>query len=304
MIDQKNQPNPEKASAFPTEPEAPALRWPWWTQPLPPDPTIVIKFDGLLAFCYDDQGCCEVGVLKGTDKHQLKITVKDLDTNTSQDFINEATPETDLRLEVTSPLHYKTKFLKAKERREDLDPTDPSDRQDFRWMLDLEDHIYDHAVAKVPGCYRPKFHVTNGIFYTEDLTTKRFRLIGKESGAEKDVRHLAHGMAANIYLDAGGSAQLTWGALSETFVAGKKYEVSFTYLCVDDDGNPCTFSPGSLVETERHDFHFYFDTFNVDPPEEKFTLMQEATASGGEGAESTDAAPCGPLGYGRSSGFG
>lgn len=295
MKDSKSQSNVVQAAQ--TSP----LRWPWWTDPLPPDPTIIIKFDGLLAFCYNNQDVCEVGVLRASLKHRLKIVIKDLDTGVSKEFKNNLTPSSDIRLDVLSPADFLpgARFFKAKERREDLNPKDANDKQDFRWMLDLEDHIYNHEANKIPGCYVPKFHITHGIFRADDVTLRKFKLVGKVSGGKKEIRHLADGMAANIYLKAGNGARLTWGGQVETFVAGKKYEVCFTNLC-QHDGKLCDFSPNSPYEIERNDFHFYFETFNVDATEEKFMLMLHEPPP----VAATDDAPCGHLGYGRSPGLG
>jgi hypothetical protein len=296
MTDSKSKPNLEQAA------QASPLRWPWWTSLLPPDhPTITIKFDGLLAFCYNSQGGCEVGVLRASLKHRLKIVIKDMDTTVSKEFKNDLTPTSEIRLDVLSPADFLTgaRFFRARERREDLNPSDANDKLDFRWMLDLEDHIYDHEVNKIPGCYVPKFQITHGIFRADELTPGKFKLVGKVSGRKRETRQLVDGMAANIYLKAGDGARLTWGGQTETFMAGKKYKIYFTNLC-QHDGRLCEFSPHSPYEIERNDFHFYFETFNIDATEEKFMLMMhEPPAVAG-----TDDAPCGQLGYGRSSGLG
>ena len=295
MTDSKSKPDLKQAA-----PASP-LRWPWWTKSLPKDPTIIIKFDGLLAFCFNDQASCEVGVLKDIPKHNLEIVIKDMDTGVSKEFKNDLSPTSDIRLDVLSPADFLTgaMFFKARERREDLDPTNAKHILDFRWTLDLEDHIYPHEVDKIPGHYVPKFRITHGIFRADGLTWKEFKLVGERTSREVETRHLAHGIAANIYLKAGDGARLTWGDQTETFVAGKKYEVCFTNLC-KHNGKLCEFLPNSPNEHERNDFHFYFKTFKIPAAEEKFMLMLRRPSK----ERATDDAPCGNLGYGRSSGLG
>src|SRR5215471_5128124 len=139
--------------------------------PVPEDPTIVIRFTGLLFFCFDKRRkCCQIGALS-KDDHELRVRLvkRGLDPGAGSeqtltiphDLIH---PSSDLWLDVEgepSPKQQTAEPFIVSNRDEP-----PTDTQDFRWVVDLEgEHFYNRPLKLRRGVLKPVLFVAKGLFY-------------------------------------------------------------------------------------------------------------------------------------------
>jgi hypothetical protein len=299
---------------------------------LPDNPTVKVVFHGLFCFCFDGKKECESGIHNkthegGAHKHPhdllVNVWVKNGECPSAPIAslrIGDPKRFGDINLKVSG-----TSLLDGTYVYQNAQLPDPFDRtnsspdplvtSDWRWVLDFEGpDFYDrHLDAKHPQTLRPSVHMNNGLFYTLLRTNSTFR---REPGA-KQLGHVAHFVAANIYLGLGGFAELTIDDLKigdQPFEftceggLGLTYQIDIFNDC-KHTARPCVFhDPTGNDETERNDFYLYYDTFDIPAHQPKYELFLEIEGNDSdpegiclfEADEVDDKSPCGATGFGGS----
>lgn len=288
------------------------MNWPTINN-LPPQPTITVRFGGLLGFCYRTSGECEIGFNAGDGRHRIGVRILE---NGTEIYPNGGLPNiVTMKFGVESK-NPSVKFLKL--------TADPFDRQtgppqDFRWMLDLEgEDFYSEKPDKdLVFKFKARLLVTQGIFYTSGRTKSTFNrvsvLLGSGGISPYPLYYLASEIAAAIQLAETEVAFLEINGQKVKRLpgtAGKRYEVRFSNACEEPGGAICQWNPGSLLEGWRNDFHFHRKVFSLPLLRARYGLML-AQVGNLESADvepewkpfGTDRAPCMGVGYGETDGF-
>lgn len=266
----------------------------WPASPvLPPNPTITLRFHGLLSFCYNRQRKdCEVGVFnkRFAPDHRLRIQIK----HGAGNWYDVQNPPTsgDYSFEVVNTAPRVLAYQKpgAFDRQDDQN-TDP---HDFRWLLDIEGpDFYDKPVpSKVPGYYDPKLYVKNGIFNTYMTTNSRFLRVNACYPSDPtywtELGSIAYYTAAHVYMIPNQQAKLSIpGRNPITFESSMQHSIYFTNDCSGEG-------------VGRSDFFHHFHSFVAPDGMDRYDLQVYETPVGG--SDTTDEAPCGGAGYGGSGG--
>lgn len=255
------------------EPERIPPRW-TPTETLDTGADVILAFHGLMCLCKHNNGFCEVGILN-TDKgaHDLCVYVFEVDAgfdppaSVSLKEIERVYPvittaETgdrfndivDIRVFRPRAGHDGVKFY--------VPPGEPlTDRNDFRFITDLEGPgFYEgRLVGKNHEAFGPRFHVSDGVFYTLCKTARTFQL--NEGRMTNDTRSIARIVGANIYLDRTGRNPGTvelridkHEPITLPSAEGKKNLVLIDNSC-----------PAGTCSVATGDFDRYFDA--ITPPE-------------------------------------
>lgn len=256
--------------------------------PLPPNPTVIIRFTGLVAFCFDIQlGHCQVGIHSKTDDHELRLRfVKkgpDPDNQSEQmltishAIIRQAS---DLWLDVEGEPSPKQRtaepFIAG---RNDEPPTDP---HDFRHVVDLEgEHFYNRRLKIKEGILTPILFVANGLFYTAAMTSHKYiaktiSADGVGTGSGHRLGRVAADVGANIYLDHASQALVLRAGEkggAELFRLGREENTVYEITIENRD------IPHAAA---GRDFHYYYDAFELDPGESKILVEPNGTDGTGD----------------------
>ena len=235
-----------------------------------PGGTVIdLYFWGLLDFGYKreaDHGSCEVGFLRADGRHRPKIEIFENGTRIDLGLPGNFRSITVGIRSNSGDKPAETHFLK-----------DDSD-QDFRWVLDLDnEEFYPENFPKNQNAvFAAKLTVRHGTFYaytrTEFLINRVTRipldpleLLPLSALPTLSLDHPADIVGAKIALTAteylsiivdGHEARLP-------IDAAKHYEVLFTNLCFENNGDRCGFDWSNRHESQRNDFHFHRDILTL-----------------------------------------
>lgn len=229
-----------------------------------------VTFDGLIAFCYDRRGDCEMGMVQAAD-HQpiLTLTRINQDGSTVVEKTFYLTIDDNVTIEAVDPVElgafpfprdaYETEFDRL---------GTSADPEDFRWIIDLQGRDFHGAALRLKRDaadpttqLRPRITVPHGIFYTLEKIPDVFMRNPRtgEQTRPKLIGKIADKIGADIICaPEGGLVKLTVGAYSrdlERIVDEKlvRYRIDITNLCRSDDSGPrCPTTP-----TES-DFTLYY----------------------------------------------
>jgi hypothetical protein len=255
--------------------------------PVPQNPTIVIYFTGLLAFCLDKQrGCFQIGVLS-KDDHELRLRcvkkVRGLEQESEQiltishSLIRQTS---DLWLDVEG--QYSTGQSTAEPFIAGGPSESPTDPQDFRRVLDLEgEHFYNRPLKVRRDVLRPILFVAKGLFYTATLTSDVYQTLpvaadGKTRtpAAGRSLGQIAEHVGANFYLTRPNQALVLRAGQNGAELLRLEREEGMTYEITIDNGDTPLAPAGS-------DIHYYYDAVKMNPGEPKilvepcgFTLLR------------------------------
>lgn len=302
-------------------------RWPV-RQDIPRSPSIVIIFHGLMCFCHNGAGFCQVGIHNKAPHHKFKMNVYEVAG--SFDLPHDPRLGTTTLIESYdkgdtggSDKHFvRLEVLDSGVTGVDYYQIEPpkSDPHDFRHIMDLEGVGFHHGqmLTKKPANMGPRIHINQGVFYTMCRTRRQFKTVyGMEVNRIGSVAQL---IAGNIYLTGGGYLSIQMkGKEVKKLQADKKYLITVNNGCPQDDTD-CVFSPDHPDKTRRNDFHHYYNTFER-PGGKEYELFRDTdsplnTTCSNEfldsinkllerdgGKRATDDAPCGAAGFGVSSGL-
>jgi hypothetical protein len=185
-------------------------------------------------------------------------------------------------------------------------------------MIDFERDVYPGGVgAKNPSPLRPGVKISNGLFYTLHKTDSQFVLHPPASSGkpDKELGSVAEVVAANIYLQTGGSVTLSGGpfVLPQPLIAlpGLTYQIDITNNC-NRAKTGCNYNKSANTKEERNDFYLYYETFTLPANEPEYelicTMPKRPRKDIGICVERhterailmTDDAPCGAVGFGQS----
>jgi hypothetical protein len=258
---------------------------------VPPNPTVVIRVTGLVAFCFDRQlEHCQIGIHSKTDDHELRLrfvkkgpgpeTQSEQALTFSHAMIRQAS---DLWLDVEGEPSPKQRtaepFIVG---RNDEPPTDP---HDFRHVVDLEgEHFYNRRLKIKEGVLTPSIYIRKGLFYTAALTSRRYKTKtvsadGVENGSGHRIGQIAADIGVNIYLDHASQALvLSAGNKGEAELFRFANEDGITYeVTIDnrDNGLSPPTHPGNH-------FGFYYDAIDLDPGESKILIEPNGSIESGD----------------------
>lgn len=299
--------------------EVVSVRWPYDQIP-PGNENLKLVFDGLMAFCYNSEGCCEIGLNPGRGKHSLALDI----------FTNVVGNPPCKRF----PAFTAAQVMRASKITVEILDSAPSvnfyhlndfdringDPRDFAWMLDMEKDFHPAGVQFGSNPFPKKVFVKQGKFYTSQLTQSTFNRIDDPNnpgtGSPTSLGHMPRLTAAAINIPVGAYALLTLDNLPPLPLPGipfVNYEIQFTNECFDSGSRCQWLYPRDANEERRNDFCLHYDAFRPRSGHVKYGIILDngsgATPSlnkcseGGLRIDNTDEAPCMATGYGQTGGF-
>jgi hypothetical protein len=273
--------------------------------PVPQDSTVTIRFTGLLVFCFDKRRkICQIGALS-KDDHELRFrlvkrgpdpeSASERTLTIPHDLIGQSS---DLWLDVEgepSPKQQTAEPFITGNRGEM-----PADPQDFRWIVDLEGkHFYDRPLKVRRDLLKPILSVVKGLFYTAALTSDLYRTIPvaangvtRKTSAGRRLGPIAEYVGANIYLTHPNQALVLRAGRNGSELLRLNREERTTYEITVENGDTPRAPAGS-------DFHYYYDVIELNRGEPKILIEPY-----GLPALRGNPAPCMPVDFGTSDGFG
>lgn len=279
-------------------------RFPNWppAQDRPINPVVSVSFSGLLAFCYNPQGWCEVGFYQADGRHRLEIQV--LEDNAPLSLRNLPAHIRTMRLgilinEVEKPAS--VRFLK-----------DGSD-YDFRWVLDLENDEFYPEHYGMKAAFQANLFVRHGVFYTKERTLHTLDKISRElieTGLKlgwnpQPLDRCAKDICAGIDLTANEKVSLVVNNQEVVRLPIKpntKYEIKFSNECKIGD-QPCPFTWNHWRESQRNDFYFHRELLKLPILRTKYGVVVTEGQIHGKHEDVTDEAPCMGAGFGQTAEF-
>lgn len=270
--------------------------------PLPPDPTITIRFTGLLAFCFGKHfKYCQVGIHTKAIGHEVRVGVSQKRHGQiitaipmlkfSHDMIRHSS---DLWLDIEGATPPKQQTVKPYI--VNIQGSTLIDDQDFRHVVDLEgENFYNRRLKIKDGVFGLSFYISNGLFYTAALTSHKYIAVSTvddrhhhahpttgTDGARHDsgrrLGRIAMSVGANIYLDHGQALVLRAGkkGSAELFRLDKEEGVTYD-ITVDNDDN-------GLSPPSRPGNHFglYYDALDLNPREPKILIEPNGSIQTGD----------------------
>lgn len=276
--------------------EVPTNRFADWppAQALP-EAVVKASFSGLLAFCYNDDKECEIGVHRADGRHQLRIEIL----------------EDDVPLSIVLPTPIRTLSLgiriAGQEKPANVLFLKDGGEKDFRWVVDLEsDEFYSQGYDKKP-VFDAILRVRHGVFFTRKRT--KFVLDKVQTFPIGFLRldslsRPGDDIAVNIELAANEYVSLVVNEdeiIQLLASAGKSYEVRFIHDCREHN-QICHFQSDSWLESSRNDFHFHRDALSLGVFKARYSLVV-APGQLAEPNAMSDESPCMGAGFGRTGGF-
>lgn len=274
--------------------------------PLPPNPTVTMRFTGLLAFCFDKKfKYCQVGFHTKAIGHEVRVGV----SKKRQGQITAAIPmlkfshemihsSSDLWLDIEGATPPKQQT--AEPYIVNNQGSTPIDDQDFRRVVDFEGKdFYGRRLNIKSGVLTPSLYIGKGLFYTAELTSHPYVAVSVDATVNDrhlhthptteydSARHasgrrlgqIATSIGVNIYLDHDSQALV--------LRAGKKFgaelfrlnrEEGVTYE-VTIDNNDNGLSPPSHPGSH---FGLYYDAFDLNPKESKILIEPNGIPPSGD----------------------
>jgi len=147
-----------------------------------------------------------------------------------------------------------------------VEPATPEERENFRWVLDLEDpHDVNHGNVKLK---KPNFPVTrayieDAVFYTTARSPKDLILVSDGEDPNQTPNPSFFGktndeIAADIFCDPGGQLVIRIDGgeyLRLDHRPGNPWKICLTHLCGQ--------LPPAKGRFEKGDFHLFYDALNI-----------------------------------------
>jgi hypothetical protein len=230
---------------------------------LPDSPSVRIKFDGLMALCFDRRRTlCQAGVLAKAPKHVLDCKIaRTAGGETAELETPKGLRKGDIRL--SFPKH--ASGVSVYQNGAFVGCSDVDDTQDFRWVVDLEGPDFHNRAMKIkPKAFSRLITLNGGVFYNFQLSDVAIDIKRAATGEVVRRRKVSTVTGANVYLEPGDSFTLRFGEDGKgrkTFKAEKDvtWEFTFDYLC------PAAKSDQPNLES---DFPLYYRAFQVDKAEQ------------------------------------
>lgn len=237
----------------------------------PPQLRIVLR--GLLLFAFAGRTQCEVGAVRVLPpyetilRHNFQVRVWDDTTPPCHKFqpfpLN--VPFNRLDIAVNGPALYNGVYVYQQDPFTKIAP--PSDPRDFRFVPDFEgDDFYgptltpqQSTLAKNPQVMAPRVYIHNGLFYTWRNTKTIFEATPDNGAPNNFLGQMADIVAVNIYLNAGGTAQLFRDGnpvLPSPINSNSHFQVDILNNCDRGSATACHHVPESPDKRERNDFFF------------------------------------------------
>lgn len=288
------------------------------------NPQVILAFHGLMSLSYSELGFCEVAIHNAAPHHNFSINVFDDLSETAQPFFTHdfghasSSPVDVIRFDVVNPEPgtAEVRFFQPVNFRSDTG-TVVEDPFDFRLLNDFEGpEFYDRTLIKNRGIFRPRVFIRSGIFLTLVPTVKHFKRQARFD--ELRLGQIAEIVGAGIYLRADGLISLRIAQEEVTLrpTAGTTYLIVFDNSCAQE---VCNFDSSSSIKERRNDFFEYYKMFTIPEDKEEFQLLLDSATPAVINRPAPDAyvraaqllkkrfefissndAPCGPVGYGRS----
>ena len=230
-----------------------------------------VTFDGLIAFCYDRRGDCEMGMVQAADHHPLlELTRINPDGSTTSLRRFELTVHDDVTIDAQDPVEFGAYTFPRDIYGTEFDRLNTNaDPEDFRWIMDLQGRDFHGAALKLKRAMgdpttarlRPRITVPHGVFYTLDKTPDTFMRHPRtgDSTRPKDIGKIADKVGADIVcVPDGGVVNLTVGGHTCELTRFKdeqafRYRIDISNLCRTEGPGPrCPTNP-----TES-DFPLYY----------------------------------------------
>jgi hypothetical protein len=230
-----------------------------------------VTFDGLIAFCYDRRGDCEMGMVQADD-HQpiLTLTRINPDGSTIPERRFDLTVNDNVTIDAQDPVELGAHTFPRDIYGTEFDRLSTSaDPEDFRWIMDLQGRDFHGAALRLKrgqgdpptARLRPRISVPHGIFYTLEKTTDTFMRNPRTGDATRprNIGKIADKVGADIIcIPDNGRVKLTVGQYTrelKRFVDEQafRYRIDITNLCrADGPGPRC---PTTSAES---DFPLYY----------------------------------------------
>jgi len=289
-------------------------------------PNLLVVLRGLSLLAFDGRKRCEIGAVKLPDKiqermpHNFGIRIWNAD-KCKDDPIPILLPVTRDRFEinVSPPAVHDGIFIFKPTTR---DPRDYSAVPDFEDEKFYGDVLGGRPLDKIPTVMTPRVLINNGLVYCHRITKTKFKSQPEGGGPEKHPDSMADIVAIGVFLKTGGKIKLkNEGDDIKLKIDGKEIseitsdihiQVDVLNRC-DKSKDDCKHRAGSLIKERRNDFFLYYLAFKkpsrqpelmlrAKPPFEKEEELEGICHLIGE--DTSDPAPCGPGGFGNSTGLG
>jgi hypothetical protein len=170
--------------------------------PLDLNATVTIELSGLMIIDKTQEGFCSVGIVSCA-QHELRVTIHKILQNSSQ-LLHTLKPTQDITIDVT-PGGQQAGVAFHKDAAFDRKSTPPSNRNDHRWVIDLQGEILDGAplVPAPPGpntfsaSIKPRLLIKHGKLYTASIHPDQFARVRREPGAPPDTEGRRLGRVAD-----------------------------------------------------------------------------------------------------------
>jgi len=305
--------------------------WPGSQQGLPTrEPTIRIIFHGLLCLFFEGNRGCYVGTHNTTGaghKHPHQYVVRVWKKTNGQcpprpqyeHTIGNPQHKPTLNIAVTNPDQLDGTYVYTRGPFTRPDSDNRNDPNDWRWMIDF-DEVNSLGTRVNHEKLGNGVRIDNGLFYTLRKTCAKFAL--RPGGQPDDTKDIPFGsvaqiIAANIYLKPDGMVTLSGGPFRDPLPLqagqGESYQIDIFNDCHDGQ-KKCEFTPTHpSKKEERNDFYLYYQIFDPPAPDEYELVLskpckkaldidrelKEMGVCEVDRERSTDDAPCGATGFGR-----
>ena len=233
-----------------------------------------IYFEGISLLSVNDSRECEVGIVKCSD-HELNITIRKHTPHGSTNIDHKLDLERDIKIEVINPVErYVQKYTPARFRR----LTDTGDREDFRWVSDLEgSELHKHKLnpnkdrgRRKPDKLKLRLFITDGMLYTERKSEKLFaRVRWDRKRVPTYFGRVAERVGVDIVCKDGADSAVVLKNLGSSPGGVKLPKESNTWYEIVVKTS-CEYSIGQ--EAEGSDFRRYYDLIS-DPDGKKYDLQ-------------------------------
>lgn len=233
-----------------------------------------VTFDGLIAFCYDRRGDCEMGMVQASD-HQPRLDLTRINPDGSPTLMRryDLTVHQNILIDAQDPVEIGTQTFPRDIYGTEFDRLGTNaDPEDFRWIMDLQGRDFHGPALKLRTAagdpstarLRPRISVTHGVFHTMEKTPDTFVRNPRTGDQTRPINigKIADKVGCDIVcVPEGGEVKLQVGGDTHTlfrFLEGHpgqafRYRIDISNLCRSDGpGDRCPPNP------EESDFPLYY----------------------------------------------
>lgn len=290
-------------------------------------PNLLVVLRGLLLLAFDGKKRCEIGAVKLPGKiqermpHHFGIRIWDADEcKKKPNPILLPVTNKIFEINVSPPAVHDGIFV--------FKPT-TSDPKDYSAVPDFEDIKFygevlgENPLDKNPEVMTPRVVINNGLVYCHRITKTKFKSQPEGGGGrEKDLGSVADIVVIGVFLKPDGKIKLKNDGADIKLKIGDKeiseitpdihIQVDVLNRC-DKSKDECKHRPGSRIKERRNDFFLYYLAFRKPSRQPELMLRAKPRFEADEplegichliGEDTSDPAPCGPGGFGNSTGLG